>query len=312
MLNFIFSFENVELSINFALNNYNMKRTLSLLSLVCLTILGQSQVVPNGNFETWAAGEPANWTTFNSIAPIAFIEAPAVQETPAPEGNSCINISVRNSPLAGVIPGIAISGQMDLLAGTGNGGFAYTSRPNFFEGVYRHNNMTAMDTAIAVVTLTKWNPVTMMQDVIAEAGMVSIGGTADWTNFSMPLNYSSDLNPDTCTILLATFGADGNNCSYDNLQLTMTSSVSDQSAQNFDWMVYPNPTKESLTLSLAALGFLGETHLEIFSTDGKLVHSEKLINAMNPTLNIAHLSNGQYKLALRNGNRRLVKTFVKN
>jgi hypothetical protein len=289
-----------------------MKKAFTFLSMICLAIIGQSQVIPNGNFETWAGGEPANWTTFNSIAPLAGIEAPAVQETPAPEGNSCINISVRSSLFAGIIPGLAITGQMDLFTGMGNGGFATTARPNFFEGVYRHNNMIASDTAIAFVTLTKWNPVTMSQDIIADGGMVSIGGTTDWTTFSMPLNYSSDLNPDTCTIIIGTFGADGNNCSFDNLRLTMTSSVNEQSAQNFDWMVYPNPTNENLTLSLAALGFLGETQLEIFSTDGKLVHSERLNNAMNPTLNIAHLTNGQYELALRNGNRRLVKTFVKN
>lgn len=312
MLNFIFSFENVELSINFALNNYNMKRTLSLLSLVCLTILGQSQVVPNGNFETWAAGEPANWTTFNSIAPLAGITAPATQETPAPEGNSCINLSVRSSVLFGVVPGFAVSGQMDLLTGVGNDGFPFVTRPNFFEGVYRHNEMVISDTALASITLSKWNSTTMSRDVIAAGGMISIGGTDDWVSFSMPLEYYSDLNPDSCSIYLYAMGADGNNCSYDNLRLAMTSSIDDQSAQNFNWMVYPNPTNENLTLSLAALGFLGETQLEIFSADGKLVHSEKLINAMNPTLNIAHLTNGQYELALRNGNRRLVKTFVKN
>jgi hypothetical protein len=289
-----------------------MKKTLSLLSLVCMTIVGQTQVIPNGNFETWAGGEPADWTTFNSLASFLFIETPAVQETPAPEGSSCINISVRNSLLFGVIPGLATTGEMDLMTGTGTGGFPTTSRPNFFEGVYNHDEIINSDTALAFLSLTRWNSVTMTQDVIADAGMISIGGTSDWTSFSMPLNYYSDLTPDSCTIVIATFGSDGNNCSFDNLRMTMTSNVNEQTAQNFDWMVYPNPTNENLTLSLAALGFLGETQLEIFSTDGKLVHSEKLINAMNPTLNIAHLPNGQYELALRNGNRRLVKTFVKN
>jgi hypothetical protein len=172
--------------------------------------------------------------------------------------------------------------------------------------------MINSDTAVAYVTLTKWNSTTMSQDVIADGGMLSIGGTADWTSFSMPMNYYSDLTPDSCSIVLGAFGSDGNNCSFDNLRLTMTSSINEQSAQNFDWMVYPNPTNENLTLSLAALGFLGETQLEIFSNDGKLVHSERLMNAVNPTLNIAHLPNGQYELALRNGNRRLVKTLVKN
>ncbi len=289
-----------------------MKKTISLITLICLSWASISQVIPNGNFETWVAGEPAEWTTFNSLASLLFIDAPAVQESPAPEGNSCINISVRTSLLFGVIPGLATTGQMDLMTGAGTSGFATTARPNFFEGVYKHNEMINSDTAVAYVTLTKWNPTTMTQDVIADAGMLSIGGTSDWTTFSMPMNYYSDLNPDSCSIVLGAFGSDGNNCSFDNLRLTMTSNLNEQSAQNFDWMVYPNPTNENLTLSLAALGFLGETQLEIFSTDGKLVHSESLMNAVNPILNIAHLTNGQYELALRNGNRRLVKTFVKN
>jgi hypothetical protein len=289
-----------------------MKKTISLITLICLSWASISQVIPNGNFETWVAGEPAEWTTFNSLASLLFIDAPAVQESPAPEGNSCINISVRTSLLFGVIPGLATTGQMDLMTGAGTSGFATTARPNFFEGVYKHNEMINSDTAVAYVTLTKWNPTTMTQDVIADCGMLSIGGTADWTSFSMPMNYYSDLTPDSCSIVLGAFGSDGNNCSFDNLRLTMTSGINQQSAQNFDWMVYPNPTNENLTLSLAALGFLGETQLEIFSTDGKLVHSESLMNAVNPILNIAHLTNGQYELALRNGNRRLVKTFVKN
>jgi hypothetical protein len=46
--------------------------------------------------------------------------------------------------------------------------------------------------------------------------------------------------------------------------------------------------------------------------DGKLVHSEKLTNAITPSVDVSHLPNGQYELALRNGNRRLAKTFVKN
>jgi len=288
-----------------------MKKAFTFLSMICLAITGQSQVIPNGNFETWAAGEPANWTTFNSLASFLFIEAPAVQETPAPEGSSCINISVRTSLLFGVIPGLATTGEMDLMTGTGTSGFATTERPNFFEGVYKHNEMNNSDTAIAFVTLTKWNPTTMTQDVIANGEMLSIGGTSDWTNFSMPLNYSSDLNPDSCSIVLATFGSDGNNCSFDNLRLTMTSNVNEQASQNFNWMVYPNPTNENLTLSLAALGFLGETQLEIYAIDGQLVHSEKLTNAITPSVDVSHLPNGQYELALRNGNRRLAKTFVK-
>jgi hypothetical protein len=307
----IFSFENNSSSINFAFKHINMKKTLSLLALICTSLASFSQVIPNGNFETWAGGEPANWTTFNSLASLLMIDAPAVQETPAPEGSSCINISVRNSLLFGIVPGLATTGQMDLLTGSGTSGFPTTARPNFFEGVYKHNEVISTDTAIAYVTLTKWNATTMTQDVIADGGMLSIGGTADWTSFSMPMNYYSDLNPDSCSVIIGAFGSIGNNSSFDNLRLSMTSNVAEQSAKKLDWMVYPNPTTDQLSLSLAALAFSGDTQLEIWNPEGQLVHQEKLTNVLNPSISVAHLTNGRYEVVLRNGNRRMTKTFVK-
>jgi hypothetical protein len=277
-----------------------MKKTLCTLSMICGALIGQSQVIPNGNFETWAGGEPLFWTTNNNITSYQG-GLPVMGLSPAPEGDSCINLNVRlltTFPIG--VPAIATSM------------FATTMKPLSFEGYYKQTAMISTDSTLARVLFTKWDTITMTQITIGQATIRSIGEMNDWTSFSVPLSYYSDSNPDSCRIVISAFGQGNSSSSFDNLRLTLTSSVEDQSIQNFDWMVYPNPTSENLTLSLAALGFLGETQLEIYAIDGQLVHSEKLTNAITPTVDVSHLTNGQYELALRNGNRRLAKTFVKN
>ncbi len=277
-----------------------MKKTLCTLSMICVAFIGQSQVIPNGNFESWTNGEPTYWFTNNNLTNY-LIGLPVTGITPAPEGDSCMAVSPRiSSQIPFTIPAVA------------SVVFATQSRPLSFEGAYKQSQLILSDSANAWVSLFKVDT-TNMTEIIVGLGFLRItGGNSNWNNFAVPINYFSADLPDSCRVSISGFGSANSICAFDNLRLTMTNSITESQSQNIDWMLYPNPTNENLTLSLAALGFLGETQLEIFSTDGKLVHTEKMINAMNPTLNIAHLPNGQYELALRNGNRRLVKAFVKN
>ena len=91
------------------------------------------------------------------------------------------------------------------------------------------------------------------------------------------------------------------------LNLTAANSIS---ALN----VYPNPLKETLTVTFAATAISGKINVRLIDFSGKLIQSEELDGASSnfeTQMNVADLYPGMYLLEIENAGNRVVRKLIK-
>lgn len=162
-----------------------------------------AQVV-NPGFEQWAqvngVNEPVGWTTFNPLGSL-FGYAFAEQGSPGAEGDSYLRMTAHQIEGVGFLSSMVVGGN----AGAGRDGFPWNTRPASFNGRFRFNPQGA-DEGHVIVAFYRWDPVTQMR-VGLGGGFWSINeATTAWTDFSVPMNYYSPLQPDTVSISFVSGG----------------------------------------------------------------------------------------------------------
>jgi hypothetical protein len=91
------------------------------------------------------------------------------------------------------------------------------------------------------------------------------------------------------------------------LNLTAANSIS---ALN----VYPNPLKETLTVTFAATSITGKINVRLIDFSGKLIQSEELdgnARTFETQMNVADLYPGMYLLEIENAGNRVVRKLIK-
>jgi len=91
------------------------------------------------------------------------------------------------------------------------------------------------------------------------------------------------------------------------LNLTAANSISALS-------VYPNPLKETLTVSFAATAISGKINVRLIDFSGKLIQSEELdgnARTFETQMNVADLYPGMYLLEIENAGNRVVRKLIK-
>jgi hypothetical protein len=91
------------------------------------------------------------------------------------------------------------------------------------------------------------------------------------------------------------------------LNLTAANSISALS-------VYPNPLKETLTVSFAATAISGKINVRLIDFSGKLIQAEELdgnARTFETQLNVADLYPGMYLLEIENAGNRVVRKLIK-
>lgn len=157
-----------------------------------------AQNIPNQSFENWTLGGPFE-------TPNEWAGSPAVNKTTiAHAGTYAVELKsdIFNNPMTGntdTIPGRFNTGQQ----GTGPGqpglsGYAFTNRPDSFTGWYKYSRV-GNDAFIVRVTLWRWNDTTKLKEIIADE-IFQGGPAAQYTRFSMPINYNSNKLPDSANI----------------------------------------------------------------------------------------------------------------
>jgi hypothetical protein len=89
-------------------------------------------------------------------------------------------------------------------------------------------------------------------------------------------------------------------------------SLSDKIASNL-FIVYPNPADNNLNVAYQNDNLNHDAKIEIFTVEGKLVHSELLTSTIT-TISISDLNSGQYFMKIFNKTNRILQTdqFIKN
>ncbi len=276
-----------------------MKILLPLLVLMANTAVAQ---LPNAGFENWTStggyNNPNGWDNLNSTTAITGTFT-TEKGTPGYTGNSYLKLTSKNVLGAGIVPGIAVSGQIDHSSGVPTKGFAYTIRSQSLTGYWQYVPAGA-DKGGVFIALTKWNTATNSRDTVASTLYSINSSITTWSAFSIDLNYRNTLTPDSAMIGFSSGQRPfvlGSYLYVDAIAFSGTVSSINTIQNTLNYSIYPNPTNPTSVTLNYTVKKSGTATIKITDCVGKLI-KQQLVNASAGTnttlLNIATLNAGTY------------------
>ncbi|MGQ9847983.1 MAG: T9SS type A sorting domain-containing protein, partial [Bacteroidales bacterium] len=259
-----------------------------------MNFLMAQPAIPNGGFETWIDTiTPANWGTSN-----VSIVAPVTRTTDKHSGSFAMKLRTINVNLFGLLPGIAVTGNLNLIAGTITGGVPINVKPEFFSGWFKYNSVNGDTMAIGVI-LTKWNGTS--RDTIGKSGLISNQTVTAYTPFNVPIQYvQPTVVPDTFQVICissAGYSPKENSTLYvDDLSFIGTLGEKMPIAM-FMQKVYPNPSDGIFNL---ILGDENIYSVNVYNMMGqKIYENNHVINQQQ--IDIKGYPKGIYYIEVSNG-----------
>jgi len=311
-----------------------MKKFLSVCLFAFILNAGFTQVIPNGNLESWDSihsqfssiywRDPSfagiNWFgTLNSLAGL-----------PAPMGPGPITVARTTDKYSGTyaamltshpmalgtitifVPGMLGTADLDnanVRAIIGKPCQSLGCNPLRFKGYYKYQPVGS-DSCAIIAYVSKWNSGTHQRDVIAYGKMVQYSAVSTYTPFDVALTYYSADVPDSLSFLMVASaginfvnfmgsqGNDGSTMFVDEVSLEYPSGIEQSLMPDVSIKVYPNPANDYVTFELGER--VSNGMIEIFTVEGKLVRT-CIMNDIKSTVRINGLASGTYYFNLREG-----------
>lgn len=232
-----------------------MKKISTLLTAILFSGILAAQI-PNAGFETWTTtggyDVPTGWDQLNSMTS-SMSTYTCMKGTPGTVGSSYIKLVSKTVTGMGVMPGVAVSGVIDMATIKPKSGFASTVRPVSLTGSWQYMAYGSDQGHIAVL-LSKWNTAMNMRDTVAYTDYALPGMAMSWATFTIPLTYRTGAVPDSAIIVLSASGTTPVNSSYlyaDNLAFTGTVPTGISSVVNGgnSFSIFPNPATNVATIN---------------------------------------------------------------
>ncbi len=288
-----------------------MKKLFLFPALMFAMAISEAQI-PNGGFEAWTSmgsySNPGSWDCYNNFTGSMGVYT-CEQGMPGSQGMYYLKLSSKNVTGLGLIPGVAVSGLIDMMTMEPASGFAFSQRPASLTGKCQHNNSTGY----VDVQLTKWNSMMQMRETVGSGHLVFSGSQPGWTAFSVQISYMNGNNPDSCIISLSSSGATGSAADYlsiDDLSFSGTTGIAD--AKDISSMsVFPNPASSYVEAGIRLDGVKTFSY-RITDMQGRLVQSATDIDAgIRAVIDVASLPKGSYIMEITAGKGVYQSRFVK-
>jgi hypothetical protein len=256
--------------------------------------------IPNPGFETWTSGNPDGWLTSNAPG----IYTPVTQTTDAHSGASAARGEIVDFFGSAVPPLLYVA--------NGGGGFPvtqdYTNLNGWFKAGVQNNDVVQI--IIAAYDAAN-NPVGGGSELFSNASSYQPFSIPIFTNGTPTASYQIFFSiSDTSG---ATDGTIGSYFIVDDLELTSSTDVRDQSAPE-QLKVFPNPAREYLFYVPSAT-LRGQVNAQLIDLQGKSVFAENFEASGTPQarrLDLTGIAPGFYLLRLLNGaSTEVVKVVVK-
>jgi hypothetical protein len=295
-----------------------MKKTLLLsFAFIANFTMLKAQTIPNAGFENWtnmgAYSNPTGWDQLNSLTNLASIFT-CEQGTPGNVGTYYLKLTSKTAGTFGVVPGVAVSGLIDVATQQPKSGFAFNAQPQALTGKWQHMIFGSSQGYIDV-QLTKWNSTSNSRTIVANGHVDLTGMAMSWANFSIPLAYLETFAPDSCIISMRASGNAPTNNDYLWIdELAFTGSVTGIKNQNVSTKlaVFPNPSTGNLTLDLSSISDK-QVIVTIFDLQGnKIKQIQGLQVSSNATIDISELAQGNYLLNIISKTEIITSKFIKN
>lgn len=291
--------------------------TLLSIILVFAFISAKAQsVIPNAGFENWTSmgsyNNPDNWGTLNDFtAPLGVYTC--VKGTPGAVGTAYLKLSSKSVLGIGVVPAVAVSGEIDINNFTAASGFAFSDRPQSLTGKWQYM-ANGSDHGYIAVLLTKWNTANNTADTIAYMYYQLPGMVMSWANFTLPLTYISGNYPDSAMIAFSASGTSPVAGSYlyiDEIAFYGSVQGVKDHPHTSGIKIYPTPAKNTLNLDFNSMT-LKSFSIQVFDITGKLLKKDEFSSERSSvSVDISGLPNGFYYLKLLSSGKTFVKSFIK-
>ncbi len=274
--------------------------------LIAGSINLNAQDIPNGDFENWTTGKPTGWDASN-ISALSVVTV--TQETSNAYSNtSACKIESVSNMFAGTIPGFITLGVFDMGTQSIEGGIAFTYRPTSMKGYYKYQPASG-DQAFFGVGISKWNGTS--RDTIGQ-GYINVSSAANtWTPFEVPIDWTSEENPDSLNIIISSSDIISGNYSVgsilwiDDISFDYTPlNVSKIEKSSNTLKNYPNPFNYETNISFISNGNQ-KYNLTVYNTIGKAVYTTVISSKSgvnNYKLNASNLPAGLYIYNLSGNN----------
>ena len=293
----------------------------ALLLMATMSGFTQNQPLINGveTFGNWVAnagGElPQYWDGFNreivmNGMPVGTITTITKDSADPKDSDYSVRL-VSNSVMGGgAVPGMLTAGKMDIdfinQTGDISGGIPYTQKPARLKGWYKYSP-TGTDTALIAI----W----IKHDTLEiGGGEIKISNTTSgWTEFTVDINYNSNLTPDTINILFSS-SAQRNNVpmgsalDIDHIWLEGGSlGYTRRFKEHLGFQLYPNPAKSYVKIVPEVNTQVD--YVNVYSSTGALViHKTDFDHEIS--LNTSQLSHGLYFVEIRLNNSSIVEKLI--
>ena len=276
-------------------------KKLSLLLLVTLIFnskIASAQTLVNAGFENWTNvilfNEPTGYVSSNYFSIIlgsgGLPRANVSKSSGVKHGGNFaakLESYAQNTGDSLGVPGLLITGSLDIASAAITPGFPYVGRPAELRGFYKYAQGLSTDSGTALVSLMKRNVLTGQQEAVAVGFGVFSNKTA-FSEFTVPLFYASNEMPDTAIIVFSTTSS----LSTDSAALTSApvgsilflddlsfyGSVA-AGLESIDALLqvsaYPNPSSDLVNITFVQKA-AGAGRLTIRDLTGKLIYQQAI------------------------------------
>lgn len=171
----------------------------------------------------------------------------------------------------------------------------YTARPTMYSGYYKYNGVAGDSLQVSIGGNGDTSNVILLPPV------------ANWTGFSVPINYNTTNVPDTFTVVfnLINNGTTTINAWLDDFCFgSLPSSISENNINN-NITIFPNPVKDQLTITTENEKI---NSIKIMDVTGK---TTKIVTENTTNINVADLAKGLYILQIQTDKGIGTKRFIK-
>lgn len=276
--------------------------TKSILPLLFLIVLNSNSIfsqdsIPNHNFETWITYyNPLDWQTTNLLLPTGTLNC--FQTDNSYEGDYAMQL--KTIDVFGLaVPGVATIGTLDM--NTTSGGIPFIERPLMLNGFYQHKS--SGDEVMVAVELFKNGA------IIGSGVWSTTDSIPQFEEFSIPISYSSGIDPDTMNITILTDPYQiGSGLIIDALSFEYETTGWVHSKENEAHLnCYPNPATNNITIETSNEK---EIEVSLYSLDGKLMKGAK-INSCETKMSLKDLQPGIYFIVSFDGKDKHVRKIEK-
>ncbi|MCX6271616.1 MAG: T9SS type A sorting domain-containing protein [Bacteroidetes bacterium] len=295
-----------------------MKKKFTILLIINFIGIVSFAQIPNNSFENWTQVgtymDPDGWGNLNVLtSPLSILTC--TQGTPGNPGSYYLKLTSKTVVGTGIVPGIAVSGQIDPASFTASSGFSFNQRPEKLTGNWQYMAFSANDQGYIAATLTKWNAAQGKTDTVAGLFYALPGMVMSWAAFNLPFNYVGFDYPDTCTIILAASGGHPANNSYlwvDNLVFSgAVAGIQSHTSPDHLMTISSDPAESKVIVNIH-LRKSQQAELSLYDVTGKIIKTQRSCSGpvSQFTFDTSRLPKGIYFLKLQAGSATETKKLV--